>query len=290
MEAGAEGDWLRGGGGLPLAVASVAATEAQTSLPVATVLEARGISVNFGGVRALDDLSLTVEPGKISSLIGPNGSGKTTTFNVISGFRHPDGGEVYYRGERVTMLAPHQIARRGVVRTFQQARVFSGVTVLECVLMGAYLRSRSSLWGALARTATTRRLEGNAVERAAEILEFLGLLKPDEMAGILPYGEQKLLEIGIALAASPAVLLLDEPAAGMNLEERKRLVDILRRLAERGVTVLLVEHNMNLVMDISHRVFVLNFGRKIAEGTPATIARHPEVIKAYLGEGFRSSV
>jgi branched-chain amino acid transport system ATP-binding protein len=252
-------------------------------------MEARGITVTFGGVRALDDVSLAVEPGRISSLIGPNGSGKTTTFNVISGFRHPDAGQVLFRGERLTTLPPHQIARRGIVRTFQQARVFAGVSVLECVLMGAHLATRSGLWAALARTARARRLEAAAARQARDILRLLDLMKPDELAGSLPYGEQKLLEIGIALAASPTLLLLDEPAAGMNLEERRRLVEILRRLVERGLTVVLVEHNMNLVMDISHRVFVLNFGRKIAEGPPAEIARHPEVIKAYLGEGFRSS-
>jgi branched-chain amino acid transport system ATP-binding protein len=257
--------------------------------PAPAILDARGISVSFGGVRALADLSLSLEAGRISSLIGPNGSGKTTTFNVISGFRGPDQGEILFRGERLTRLAPHQIARRGVVRTFQQARVFSGVTVLECLLMGAYLTSRSGLLGALVRTAKARRLEHEALERARSILELLGLPRPDEMAGSLPYGEQKLLEIGIALAASPTLLLLDEPAAGMTLEERRRLVDILRELVGQGITILLVEHNMSLVMDISHQVFVLNFGRKIAEGPPREMARHPDVIKAYLGEGFRSS-
>jgi branched-chain amino acid transport system ATP-binding protein len=155
--------------------------------------------------------------------------------------------------------------------------------------MGAHLATRSGLWAAVARTARARRLEAAAARHALDILRLLDLDKPDELAGSLPYGEQKLLEIGIALGASPTLLLLDEPAAGMNLEERRRLVEILRRLVERGLTVVLVEHNMNLVMDISHRVFVLNFGRKIAEGAPAEIARHPEVIKAYLGEGFRSS-
>lgn len=253
-------------------------------------LSVEGITVDFGGVRAVDAVSFRVQPGRISSLIGPNGSGKTTMFNVINGFRHPDAGEVFFRGERITRLRPHQVAHRGIGRTFQQARVFAGVTVLECVLMGAFLTTRSGLWNATARTARAKRLEAEAGQRALDILAFLDLSKPDHMAGSLPYGEQKLLQIAIALAGSPTLLLLDEPAAGMNPEERRRLVGILRRLAERGGTVLLVEHHMKLVMDISHHVIVMSFGRKIAEGSPGDVASHPDVVKAYLGEGYRCFV
>ncbi len=246
------------------------------------------LAVNFGGIRALDELSLSIERGGISSLIGPNGAGKTTAFNVATGFLRPDRGRVSFQDEELTRLRPHEIAERGVIRTFQQARVFAGVSVLESVLMGAHLVTRCGLWGALTHNRKMRERDRKALEQATEILAFLGLQRQDEMAGRLPYGERKLLEIAIALAASPSVLLLDEPAAGMNSEERRRLRSILLRILERGVTILLVDHDMNLVMDISQRVFVLNFGRKIAEGPPVEVGRHPDVIKAYLGEGFRS--
>jgi branched-chain amino acid transport system ATP-binding protein len=251
-------------------------------------LEASGLTVNFGGVRALDQVSLAIEPRAISSLIGPNGAGKTTAFNVVTGFLRPDAGQVAFRGERLSGLRPYQIARRGVVRTFQQARVFAGVSVLESVLMGGYLQAGYGLWRALLHDRAMRRGEAELLRQAREILDFLGLHRPDELAGRLPYGERKLLEIAIALAARPAVLLLDEPAAGMNPEERRRLTGILQRVVERGVTILLVEHDMHLVMDISRTVVVLNFGRKIAEGSPREIVKNPEVVRAYLGEDARS--
>jgi branched-chain amino acid transport system ATP-binding protein len=256
----------------------------------AATLYARGLTVDFGGVRALDGVSFDVEPSKISSLIGPNGSGKTTTFNVLTGFQRQHGGVVQFGEDRVDHLPAYRVAQRGIVRTFQQARVFAGVTVLECVVMGAHLSCRAGFLQVLARTARIRKLEEQARARALEILDFLGLRKPHELAGALPYGEQKMLEIGIALAAGPSLLLLDEPASGMIPEEHKRLNEILRRIVARGTTILLVEHNMSMVMDISHRIFVLNFGKKIAEGTPGEIGRDPAVIKAYLGEGYKSYV
>lgn len=249
---------------------------------------AERLTVNFGGVRALDGFSLAIEPGQIYSLIGPNGAGKTTAFNVVTGFLRPDGGVVAFRGRPLSGLKPHEVAERGIVRTFQQARVFAGVSVLESVLMGAYRRARCGLWGAIAHHGGMQRREREALEKAREILEFLGLQRPGELAGRLPYGERKLLEVAIALAAAPVLLLLDEPAAGMNPEERRRLTAILLRIREQGVTILLVEHDMNLVMDISHQVFVLNFGRKIAEGPPSAVGKNADVIKAYLGEGFQS--
>lgn len=246
------------------------------------------LRVNFGGVRALDDVTLSIARGRISSLIGPNGAGKTTAFNVATGFLRPDDGRVSFQGEELMGLRPHEIAERGIVRTFQQARVFAGVSVLESVLMGAYRVVRCGLWGALTHNREMQRRDRAAIQRATELLAFLGLERPDELAGRLPYGERKLLEIAIALAASPTILLLDEPAAGMNPEERRRLKIVLLRILEQDVTILLVDHDMNLVMDISQWVFVLNFGRKVAEGSPVDVVRHPEVIKAYLGEGFRS--
>jgi branched-chain amino acid transport system ATP-binding protein len=247
------------------------------------VLTVDDLGVSFGGVAALAGVSFGVRPGTITSLIGPNGAGKTTAFNAITGYLRPGRGRVSWEGRPLTGR-PCDIARRGVVRTFQKTSVFPALTVLDNVRTGLHLRARAGLWPALLRTRAMRREEAAMMELAREVLAFVGLeRRRHEVAGELPYGEQRLVELAVALAARPRLLLLDEPAAGMTGAEKERLVGMIRRIREQDVTVLVVEHDMRLVMGISDTVVVLNHGRVIAEGTPATIQAHPEVIRAYLG-------
>ncbi len=248
------------------------------------MLAVRDLAVHFGGVAALAGVSFAVEPGSITALIGPNGAGKTTAFNAITGYLQPSRGQILYRDAPLTGLRPCDIARRGVVRTFQKTSVFPALTVVDNVLTGLHLRAAAGLWAVLAARPWVRAEEARLRDEAEEILAFVGLRhRRQEVASALPYGEQRLVELAVALAARPVLLLLDEPAAGMTGTEKEAVSRLIRRIREQGVTVLLVEHDMRLVMGLSDTVVVLNHGAVIAEGAPAAIQRHPDVIRAYLG-------
>ena len=242
------------------------------------------LAVSFGGVTALDGVSFAVRPGSITSVIGPNGAGKTTAFNAITGYLRPAGGRVTYDGVPLTGLRPSAIARRGIVRTFQRTSVFPALSVEANVLTGLHLRGTARFLEVLAGRRRLAAEESGLVADAATILEFVGLAhRRRERASALPYGEQRLVELAIALATRPRVLLLDEPGAGMTGAEKAVVSGLIRKIREQGVTVLLVEHDMRMVMGISDTVIALNGGRVIAEGAPAAIQAHPDVIRAYLG-------
>jgi len=247
-------------------------------------LAVRDLAVRFGGVTALGGVSFDVRPGTITSLIGPNGAGKTTAFNAITGYLRPSGGRVTYDAAPLTGLRPCDVARRGVVRTFQKTSVFPALTVADNVMIGLHLRGQSGLAAILAGARRVREEERALRVRAGEIIALVGLEhRRDHVASALPYGEQRLVELALALAARPRVLLLDEPGAGMTGAEKATVSGLIRRVREQGMTILLVEHDMRMVMGVSDTVIVLNHGRVIAEGSPGDIQAHPEVIRAYLG-------
>jgi len=241
------------------------------------ILEVKGVTKTFGGLVAVNNVSFEVSKGEIFGIIGPNGAGKTTLFNVISGFYRPDKGRVFFYGKEITGQKPHRLAKLGLTRTWQIVKPFLGMKVLDNVLVSIYAT----------KGIVTGISEEEAVRKAEEILDFVGLLhRKDLLAEALPHGERKRLEIARAIATEPKLLMLDEPAGGLTPTEVNEVMDVVRRVRGSGITVIVIEHNMGVIMNICERIMVLNFGRKIAEGTPEEISTNEEVIKAYLGEKF----
>ncbi|MBI5068117.1 MAG: ABC transporter ATP-binding protein [Deltaproteobacteria bacterium] len=249
------------------------------------LLEVSGVSKRFGGVQAVDGVGFRVEQGMVKAVIGPNGAGKTTLFNLVSGFFAPDRGEIRFAGDPIQGRRPYQVAQKGISRTFQNIKLFSGMTALENVMVGRHLRSRSGFVSGMLRLPWTRREEAEVREKSRELMAFLGVEQlADAEATSLAYGQQRAVELARALCSDPRMVLLDEPAAGLNMRETAELAKLILRIRDRGITVLLVEHDMSLVMGISDEVAVLSYGQKIADSDPRSVQRDPQVVKVYLGE------
>ncbi len=255
------------------------------------ILNINELTMDFGGIRALDNLSLEVRNKEISALIGPNGAGKTTFFNCMTGIYAPTGGDIYLtdprrkKRTRLNGMKPNKVTEQGMARTFQNIRLFSSMTVLENVMIGRHCRTSSLILGAIFRGPKTRREERDIIEKSYQILEKVGLAdQADEFSKNLSYGAQRRLEIARALATEPFLLLLDEPAAGMNPRETEQLVDLIKNICAEGHAILLIEHDMKLVMSLCDQIFVMDYGKKIAQGNPDEVRSNPAVIKAYLGE------
>jgi branched-chain amino acid transport system ATP-binding protein len=251
------------------------------------LLEVSELAKAFGGLTAVSGLSFSIEPGELLSIIGPNGAGKTTLFNLLTGFYQPTSGTIFFDGRDITGCKPYQATRRGMARTFQLTSIFKQSTVLENVIIGRSLHAKVGVWGSVLRTPATCREEKKTRERAREILSFVGLAeKEDKVAGGLTEEAQKRLSISMALATEPKLLLLDEPTGGVNLDEISGLIELVGKIRKLGTGICLIEHKMRMVMSISDRIIVLNYGKKIAEGTPRDVAGNDEVIKAYLGARY----
>ncbi len=255
------------------------------------ILNVSGLTMDFGGIRALDSVDLDIRPGEIVALIGPNGAGKTTFFNCLTGIYTPSSGDILLRNPesgketRINGMKPNKITKKGMARTFQNIRLFPNMSVLENVMIGRHCRTHSLILGAILRDPATRREEQEIIDTSYQILQKVGLDRDvNEQAKNLPYGAQRRLEIARALATEPFLLLLDEPAAGMNPKETEALVNLIRLICKEGHSILLIEHDMKLVMSLSDRIFVMDYGKKIAQGTPEEVRSNPAVIKAYLGE------